>query len=212
MIKTLQTQTQSLSSQLRELSASNVHLKGVIKFALEEAPPSADGVQPGDEGNTTKMLKQFRTKYLELSMQTVEAKEEHQEEIGELKERHQSELTEWQTKFDRKKAELTEKILEKDRQIKEERRVCAHLDVPSTSSLSRIDTGNLDEDNLIDIQVIKAILRRQREEIQSLHIQLQAFQEVSSQREELQDHSKAQSTIVVQLRKDLEAVQVSKSL
>ena len=200
-IKSLQTQTQSLSSQLKELSASNVHFKEVIKFALEEAPPSADGIQPGDEGNTAKMLKQLRAKYLELSMQIVDAKDEHQKEVRELKESHQSELIERQTKFDRKKAELTEKILEKDRQIKEER--------PPTSSVSRIDTDDLGEDDSIDIQGMKAILRRQKEEIQSLHIQLQAFQEVSSQREKLRDHSKTQSTIVVQLKKDLGAAQVS---
>ena len=46
-------------------------------------------------------------------------------------------------------------------------------------------------------------------DIQSLSLQLQTFQQVASQREQLQEHSKTQITIVVKLRKELEAARVN---
>ncbi len=78
------------------------------------------------------------------------------------------------------------------------------VSLPPTSSV-----GDDDEDEeSTSIAELKAALRTKDKEVQSLSIQLQTFQQVASQRQQLQEHSKAQSTIVVQLKKELAAAQV----
>ncbi len=181
--KDLQTQVEDLTQRLNEVTVSNVELQEVIKIAIEQAPPSADGIQAGDEGDSAKLLQHIRSKYLEKVTEIVELKQ----------------------RFDRKMSVLTEKIHEKDRQLKAQRD--NRVGLPPTSSVE--DDDDEDEEST-SIAELKAALRTKDKEIQSLSIQLQTFQQVESQRQQLQEHSKTQSTIVVQLRKDLAAAQVRK--
>ena len=184
---------EDLTQRLNEITTSNVELQEVIKITIEQAPPSADGIQVGDEGDSTKLLQHIRGKFLEKVTEIVDLKQKHVTEKDELKQR-----------FDRKMSELTEKILEKDRQLKAQRDNRSRAGLPPTSSVDDAD----ENEESTSIAELKATLRTKDKEIQSLAIQLQTFQQVASQRQQLQEHSKTQSTIVVQLRKDLEAAQV----
>ncbi len=183
----LQTQVKDLTQRLNEVTASNVEFQKAIQIAIEQAPPSADGIQAGDEGDSAKLLQQIRGKYL-----------------TEIVDKHQAEKVCLEQRFHRKISELTEKIHEKDRQLKAQRDNRCKVSLPPTSSVDDDD----EHEESTSITELKTALRTKNEEVQSLSIQLQTFQQVASQRQQLQEHSKAQSTIVVQLKKELAAAQV----
>ncbi len=177
---------EDLTQRLNEVTASIKDLQEVIN---EQAPPSADGIQAGDEGDSTKILQYIKGKYLEKATEIADLKQENRTEKDQMKQR-----------FDRKMSELTDKIHEKDRQLKAQR---SRVSLPPTSSVD-----DADEDEESSIAELRATLRTKDKEIQSLTIQLQTFQQVASQRQQLQEHSKAQSTVVVQLKKEVAAAQV----
>ncbi len=191
--KDLQTQVEDLTQRLNDVTTSNVEFQEAIKIAIEQAPPSADGIQAGDEGDSAKLLQQIRGKYLE-----------NVTEIVDLKQKHQAEKVCHAQRFHRKISELTENIREKNRQLKAQRDNRCKVSLPPTSS---VDDDDEDEEST-SIAELKAALRTKDKEVQSLSIQLQTFQQVASQRQQLQEHSKAQSTVVVQLKKELAAAQV----
>ncbi len=173
--KDLQTQVEDLIQRLNDSTTSNVKFQEAIKIAIEQAPPSAGGIQAGDEGDSAKLLQLIKGKYLEKVTEIVELKQQ----------------------FDRKMSNLTEKIHEKDHQLKVQR-----------DNRSRASVDDTDEDEESSIAELRATLRTKDQEIQSLTIQLQTFQQVASQRQQLQEHSKAQSTVVANLKKELAAAQV----
>ncbi len=192
-VKDLTQRLNDLTQRLNDVTTSNVEFQEAIQIAIEQAPPSADGIQAGDEGDSAKLLQQIRGKYLE-----------NVTEIVDLKQKHQAEKVCLEQRFHRKISELTEKIHEKNRQLKAQRDNRCKVSLPPTSSV-----GDDDEDEeSTSIAELKAALRTKDKEVQSLSIQLQTFQQVASQRQQLQEHSKAQSTIVVQLKKELAAAQV----
>ena len=173
--KDLQTQVEDLVRRLNDATTSNVEFQEAIKISIEQAPPSAGGIQAGDEGDSAKLLQLIKGKYLEKVTEIVELKQ----------------------RFDRKMSNLTEKIHEKDHQLKVQR-----------DNRSRASVDDTDEDEESSIAELRATLRTKDQEIQSLTIQLQTFQQVASQRQQLQEHSKAQSTVVANLKKELAAAQV----
>ncbi len=173
--KDLQTQVEDLVRRLNDATTSNVEFQEAIKISIEQASPSAGGIQAGDEGDSAKLLQLIKGKYLEKVTEIVELKQ----------------------RFDRKMSNLTEKIHEKDHQLKVQR-----------DNRSRASVDDTDEDEESSIAELRATLRTKDQEIQSLTIQLQTFQQVASQRQQLQEHSKAQSTVVANLKKELAAAQV----
>ncbi len=177
---------EDLTQRLNEVTASIKDLQEVIN---EQAPPSADGIQASNEGDSAKILQRIKGKYLEKATEIADLKQENRTEKDQMKQR-----------FDRKMGELTDKIHEKDRQLKAQR---SRVSLPPTSSVD-----DADEDEESSIAELRATLRTKDKEIQSLTIQLQTFQQVASQRQQLQEHSKAQSTVVVQLKKEVAAAQV----
>ncbi len=190
----LQAQVEDLTQRLNKISASIKDLQEVIKITNEQAPPSADGIQAGDEGDGAKILQHIRDKYLEKVTEIADLKQENRTEKDQMKHR-----------FDRKMSELTDKVHEKDCQLKAPRcSNCSRVSLPPTSS---VDDADEDEEST-SIAEMKAALRTKDKEIQSLSIQLQTFQQVASQRQQLQEHSKIQNTVVVQLKKELAAAQV----
>ncbi len=175
---------------MNEVTASIKDLQEVIN---EQAPPSADGIQASDEGDSAKILQRIKGKYLEKATEIADLKQENRTEKDQMKQR-----------FDRKMSELTDKIHEKDCQLKAARcSNCSRVSLPPTSSVD-----DADEDEESSIAELRATLKTKDKEIQSLSIQLQTFQQVASQRQQLQEHSKAQSTVVVQLKKEVAAAQV----
>ncbi len=190
----LQAQVEDLTQRLNEVTTSNEELLEALKITIEQAPPSAGGVQAGDEGDSIKLLQHIKGKYLEKVTEFVDLKQRHQTEKVNLKQR-----------FDRKMSELTRKIHEKDCQLKAQRARdnCYTVGLPPTSCVD-----DADEDEESSIAELKTFLRTKDKEIQSLCIQLNTFQQVASQRQQLYEHSKAQSTVVVQLKKELAAAQV----
>ncbi len=178
----------------QRLNKATTELHGVVANATEHSPPSADGILAGDEEKTDKLLENLRSKYLAKVTEVYDLQENHEIEKNEMNER-----------FDRKTKELTEKIHEKNRQLMAQR--------DSHSLISLLSTGSFDDDpgepkvSRSVLELEKALLTKDKE-IQSLTVQLQTFQQVASQRKQLQEHSKTQSAVVVTLRKDLEAAQV----
>ncbi len=191
----LQAQVENLTQRLNKVTTE---LRDVVANAIEHSPPSADGIPAGEEGKPDKLLEYLRSKYLEKVTELCDLKENHEIERNEMNER-----------FNRKTKELTEKIHEKNRQLMAQR--------DSHSQISRTPTGSFDDDpdkpkppgSVLELE--KALLTKDKE-IQSLTVQLQTFQQVASQRKQLQEHSKTQSAVVVTLRKDLEAAQVCLSV
>ena len=196
----LKVQMKELTKKVSEISATNAHLQEVVKTALEEIPPSASGIQAGDLGKTAKMLQQIRAKYLELSMQVVTTREDHEKQIEEYKVK----LTEWQKRYNRKEQELTEKIIEKDNQLKQQCRD----DGPPTTSFSSAEFHTPSKEISKQVEELRATLKIRDEEVQSLNAKVEAFQEVASQRQKLHEHSRTHCTVVAQLRKDLEESKV----
>ena len=154
----LQAQVEDLTQRLNEITTSNVELQEVIKITIEQAPPSAGGIQAGDEGDSTKLLQHIRGKFLEKVTEIVDLKQKQVTEKDELKQR-----------FDRKMNELTEKIHEKDRQLKAQRDNRSRVGLPPLSSVD--DDADEDEEST-SIAKLKAALRTKDKEIQSLAIQL----------------------------------------
>ncbi len=76
----LQTQVKDLTQRLNDVTTSNVEFQEAIQIAIEQAPPSADGIQAGDEGDSAKLLQQIRGKYLENVTEIVDLKQKHQAE------------------------------------------------------------------------------------------------------------------------------------
>ena len=196
----LEVQVKELTKKVSEISATNEHLQGVVKTALEETPPSASGIQAGDEGKTAKMLQQIRAKYLELSMQVVTTREDHEKQIEE----YEVKLTEWQKRYYRKKQELTEKVIEKDNQLKQQRRDGG----PPTAGFSIVEFLTPSKEISKQVEELRATLEIRDEEVQSLNAKVQAFQEVASQRQKLHEHTRTSSAVVAQLRKELEESKV----
>ncbi len=176
------------------LNKATAELHGVVANAIEQAPPSPDGIPAGEEGQTDKLLEHLQSKYLEKVT-----------ELNNLRQKHQTKKDEMKERCDRKTKELTEKIHEKDRQLKVQRESHSLISIPSTGSFDD-DPGEPKVSRSV-IELEKTLVTKDKE-IQSLTVQLQTFQQVASQRKQLQEHSKAQSAVVVTLRKDLEAAQV----
>ncbi len=178
----------------QRLNKATTELHGVVPNATEHTPPFPDGIQPGDEGQTDQLLEYLRSKYLEEVAV-----------LNNLQQKHQTEKVEMKKRFDKKTNELTEKIHEKERQLKVQRESHSLISLPPTGSFDDDTDKTKPSGSVLELE--KA-LRIKDKEIQSLTVQLQTFQQVASQRKQLQEHSKTQSAVVVTLRKDLEAAQV----
>ena len=196
----LQAQVEDLTKKMSEIFATNKHLQEVVKTALEETSPSDSGIRAGDEGKTAIMLQQIRTKYLELSMQVETTREDHEKQIEE----YEMKLTEWQKRYERKKQELIEKVIEKDNQLKQQCRDGG----PPTTILSSAEFHTPHEEFSKQVEELRATLSIRDEEVQSLNAKVLAFQEVAQQRQKLHEHSRTQSAVMAQLRKELEESKV----
>ena len=101
----------------------------------------------------------------------------------------------------------TDKLLEQVRS--------KYLDkVAEVDHLVNEKTGSFDDessecDDSRSVLELETALQTKDKEIQSLTVQLQTFQQVATQRKQLQEHSKTQSAVVVNLKKELEAAHVS---
>ncbi len=136
---------EDLTQRLNEITTSNVELQEVIKITIEQAPPSADGIQAGDEGDSTKLLQHIRGKFLEKVTEIVDLKQKQVTEKDKLKQR-----------YDRKMNELTEKIHEKDRRLKAQRDNRSRVGLPPLSSVD--DDADEDEEST-SIAELTATLR-----------------------------------------------------
>ncbi len=154
-------------------------------------PPSAGGIEAEDKGKTDKLLEQVRSKYLD-KVAEVDCLVTEKNELN--------------IQFDRKEKELIDKIHEKDRQLKVLRSSHSHISLPPTGSF---DDESRECDDSRSVLELETALQTKDKEIQSLTVQLQTFQQVATQRKQLQEHSKTQSAVVVNLKKELEAAQVS---
>ncbi len=178
----------------QRLNKATAELRDVVANAIEQAPPFPDGIPAGEEGQTGKLLEHLRSKYLEKVT-----------ELNNLRQKHQTEKDEMKERCDRKTKELTEKIHEKDRQLKVQRESHSLISLPPTGSFDNESGEPKASGSVLELE--KALLTKDKE-IQSLTVQLQTFQQVASQRKQLQEHSKTQIAVVVTLRKDLEAARV----
>ena len=195
-----------LTKQVQELKATNAELKEAIRVAAVELPASPVGVQQGDEAS--KMMKQFKARYLEQVTKTVEGQEKHKKELEDLVQQHKREKQEWQTRYEKKKQELIAKIEEKDKENKQLRNRSPTQTRPELSRSFSYEEPPEDVDPRVHIGQLKQALESREEKIEELNFQVRSFQEIASQHKQLKSHCKVQSTAVMNLRRELEKTQV----
>ena len=193
--------------QLQKLEATNAELKEVVRTAAAEVPASPVGVQQGDD--TGKMLKQMRAKYLEQVTKSLDDQEKHEKEQEDLVQQHKREKQEWWTRYEKKKQELTEKIQEKDKENKQLRNCSPTQTHPELSRSFSYEEPPEDVDPRVHIGRLQQALQSRERKIEELNVQVRSFQEIASQHKQLKSNSKAQSTTVMNLRRELEKTQVS---
>ncbi len=175
-----------------ELVASNAELKEVIRTASGETQISAAGV--GEKDEVSKKVAHMKSMYLQQVTKTLEV---------------QDNLEECKKKYKKAKAELTEKIQEKDREL-HELRTCTGTPrhPPTTSSFSFDEEIPDDADPATYVGELKSALKVKREQVDFLVEQVKSFETIASQHKHLQQNSKLQSTVVVDLKRKLEAAEV----
>ncbi len=198
--KTDSQKLQLLRTQLQELQATNEQLSEAIKIALSEQPVSETGVT--ESADTSKKLVHMKTMYLQQLNKAMEA----QKALEASKE-------EFTLKLETSNKSLTEKIQEKDRELQQLRRGSASVEHPPTSkslSVDGVDDDDFpdDADPIVCISELKAALKSKKEQVESLRCQVKSFEQVATQRQQLQSNSKIQSMVVVKLKKRLETVEV----
>ena len=195
-----------LTKQVQELKATNAELKEAVRFAAVELPASPVGVQQGDEAS--KMVKQFKAKYIEQVTKTVEGQEKHNKELEDLVQQHKREKQEWWTSYEKKKQELIAKIEEKDKENKQLRNRSPTQTHPELGRSFSYEEPPEDVDPRVHVGQLKQALKSKEEKIEELNVQVRSFQEVASQHKQLKSNSKAQSTTVMNLRRELKKTQV----
>ncbi len=191
--KTDSQKLQLLRTKLQELQATNEQLSEAIKIALSEQPVSETGVT--ESADTSKKLVHMKTMYLQQLNKAMEA----QKALEASKE-------EFTLKLETSNKSLTEKIQEKDCELQQLRRGSASVEHPPTSSVD--DDLPDDADPIVCISELKAALKSKKEQVESLRCQVKSFEQVATQRHQLQSNSKIQSMVVVKLKKRLETVEV----
>ncbi len=197
-LEAFQQETQLLRTKLQELQATNDQLTQAIKIALSEQSVSETGVMESAE--TAKKLVHMKTMYLQQLNKAMEAREALEASKEEIKK-----LT---LKLDTSKKSLTEKIKDKDHELQQLRR-CSAISVehPPTLSVGEDDLPD-DTDPMVYISKLKAALQSKKEQVESLHCQVNSFEQIATQRQQLQSNSKIQSMVVMKLKKRLETVEV----
>ena len=195
-----------LTKQVQELKATNAELKEAFRVVAVELPASPVGVQQGED--TGKMLKQMRARYLDQVTKTLEDQEKHEKEQEDLVQQHKREKQEWWTRYKNEKQELTEKIQEKDKENKQLRNRSPTQTHPELSRSFSYEEPPEDVDPRVHIGRLQQALKSREETIEELNIQVRSFQEIASQHKQLENHSKVQSTTVMNLRRELEKTQV----
>ncbi len=190
-------ETQLLRTQLQELQVINDQLTEAIKITLSERPISETGIMEDTE--TSKKLVHMKTMYLQQLNKAMEA----QEALEESK----TEKQQLALKLETSKKSLTEKIQEKDHELQQLRRGRASVKHPPTSSVDEDDLPD-DADPIVCISELKAALKSKKEQVESLRCQVNSFEQIATQRQQLQSNSKIQSMVVVKLKKRLETVEV----
>lgn len=192
-----------LSEQLKqqqtsnhELVASNAELKEAIRTASGEAQISAAGVGENDEAS--KKVAHMKSMYMQQVTRNLEVQDELEEFKKEIE------------RYKKAKAELTDKIEEKDRELRELR---GHTTTPSglpptAPSFSFDDDMPEDVDSAVYVSELKSALKVQHEQMDSLVQQVKSFESIATQHKQLQQNSKLQSTVVVNLRRKMEAAEV----
>ena len=193
--------------QVQKLKATNAELKEVVRVTAAEVPASPVGVQQGED--TGKMLKQMRARYLEQVTKTLDDQEKHEKELEDLVQQHKRAEQEWWARYEKKKQELTEKIQEKDKENKQLRNRRPTQTDPELSRSFSYEEPPADVDPRVHIGQLKQALKSREEKIEELNIQVRSFQEIASQHKQFESNSKAQSTTVMNLKRELEKTQVS---
>ena len=185
------------TKQVQELKATNDELKEVVRAAAADVPVSPVGVQQGE--GTGKMLKQMRARYLEQVTKTLEDQEKHEKELEDLVQQHKREKQEW-------------RLQEKGKKNKE---LVNHSPTHTHHELYRSFVYEEPPDDVgprVHIGQLQQALKSKEEKIEELNVQVRFSQEIASQHKKLKSKSKAQSTAVMNLRRELEETQVSHCL
>ena len=196
-----------LNKQVQELKATNAELNEVVRAAAVEVPASPVGVQQGED--TGKMLKQMRARYLEQVTKTLEDQEKYEKEQEDLVQQHKREKQEWWTRYENKRQELIAKLEEKNKENKQLRNRSPTQTHPELGRSFSYEEPPEDVDPRVHIGQLKQALKSREETIEELNVQVRSFQEIASQHKQLENHSKVQSTTVMNLRRELEKTQVS---